>query len=280
MRCIIFFIKVSLLIGFASCAINERVHYHYFQNTQQVPLFKEKNEFRLSGNLEIGKENNGYSFQGAYSLPQNLAIALSGMNFQNSRNTTLNGVSTGAWSGQSIDGALGQYYDFKEYGIFEIYGGYNYGVQQHSYSSIQDSYTSFWYGTFLSQTVTPIGTADFNSSAFYILPSYGYSFNGVDIAISTRYSYLNYSVVNKVDKGTKQYEEVKSIKTNPNYLLFEPALTFRGGWQYAKMQLQFAFTGGADYIRYSPYTISFGLQIAIAERFWRKKPEVTPELIE
>lgn len=279
MRVILFLLVAGVIIGFSNC-VSVKKHYYYFQDPQQVPQFKEKNEVRLSGYVSSGKDNNGFGFQGAYSLPKNFAIAISGMQFKNSSTSSVNGVNTGEWSGQCFNGALGQYYDFKKYGLFEIYAGYGYGQQVHAYSAIKEEWVNTFFGPLLSQTVTPIGTADFTTSRLYIQPSYGYSFNGIDIAISTRYSYLNYAVTNKVEKGFSEYEEVRTIQNNKNYMLFEPAITFRGGWQYAKMQLQFAFTGDADYIRYSPYTISLGFQIAIAERFWRKEPKDKPALIE
>ena len=49
-------------------------HYYYVPNVQNVPLFREKNQYRLSGSYGLGTETKCLEFQGAYSITDKLGI--------------------------------------------------------------------------------------------------------------------------------------------------------------------------------------------------------------
>lgn len=267
-------ISVLIVLILSGC-VTQKQHYYHFQNPQQVTLFKERNEFRLTGSYSSAKDNKGTSFQGAYSITDKFALAFNWTENENSKTTIVNGVETGSWSGQYFDGAFGYFKNFDKYGIFEVYAGWGYGEQLHKYSSIKEewSYSWFW-GSYLTQTVTPIGQANFITNKYYVQPAYGFSWNGIDVAFSTRFSNLNFTHVNtNVASINKEFNEIKDIRDDKSYFLMEPAITFRGGWKYIKSFVLISTAGflGIDDFPMSQNTMSIGLQLSIAKRFWRKE---------
>lgn len=270
-----FCILLSLVV-LSSC-ISRKTHLYQLQNPHQVPLFKEKNEARFTGLMGFGNDNQGLGAQTAYSVSDKFSVALNFMQNKNSKSESIDGVSSGHWSALYYDGAIGYYKDFKEWGVFETYAGFGYGTQEHSYSMLKEEWVNIWFfGSTLSQTLVPIGTADFITNRFYIQPNYGLSLNGIDIALSVRGTYLYFvSVTNKVTNGTSEYLNVKKIGDDREHYLIEPAITFKAGWKYVKGFMQFATTGflGNNYLPISNSTFSFGLQFSFAPRFRKKNIE-------
>lgn len=260
------FFIILLCITLSSCFTQ---HYYYSQNTQQVPLFKEKNEAQLLGNLSVGDATSAQNIQTAYSITDKFAVMGSWMNFKNSKETKINGVSLASWNGQYYDAAFGYFKDFKKYGVFEIYGGLGTASQHHSYSEeVLDTTYSFF--VFQNSTVVNRGTADIHFNKFYIQSQYGLSYNNFDLALSVRLSNIYYSTVhNQITKGYIAFNDVESLRHNRNYFLVEPGITIRFGWKYVKMQIQYSYSGllSSHNLSIDNYYVSFGLNIAIAKRF-------------
>jgi hypothetical protein len=55
-----------LLVAMSSCS-----HYYYIQPTHNVPLFKEKDEYRASISLGKGDETSTVDLQAAYAIKDN-----------------------------------------------------------------------------------------------------------------------------------------------------------------------------------------------------------------
>jgi len=245
-----------LAVIFCSCS-----HYYYVPNVQNVPLFREKNEYRISGTSGLGTETSCLEVQGAYSVTGNLGIMT---NFMSAKGIDNNEES---WAkGTYLDAAIGYYKPLHKSGVFEIYGGVGGSKQQHQYrSEIYDPGNPAYNNL-------NAGTSDLSFIKIFVQPSIGMTFNGFDFAFSTRFNRLSFNkIVNQIDKLSNKYEfdKLYSTEQTKNYLFFEPALTIRGGWKNLKVQLQGATASylNNDHYHFDQYHISIGLNVAIAKRY-------------
>jgi hypothetical protein len=245
-----------LTILFCSCS-----HYYYVPNVQNVPLFREKNEYRFSGAYGLGTETSCMELQGAYSITRNLGVM---SNFMYAKGIDNHDDSWG--KGTYLDAAIGYYKPIKKSGVFEIYSGVGGSTQQHQYrSEIFDS--SNPYNGNLSA-----GTSDLSFIKIFFQPSIGMTFNGFEFAFSTRFNNLTFiNIDNNIDKlsNKNEFDRLNSTAQIKNFMFFEPALTIRGGWKYCKVQLQGATASYLNNGRYhfDQYHLTIGLNIAIAKRY-------------
>lgn len=254
--------KLITIVLILAVALSSCTHYYYLPNTQNVPLFKEKNEYRLFvGSI---KENEILSteVQGAYSVTNHFAVManfMSAMGGDQSKNN---------WGkGNYLDCAIGYYKPFDKFAVFEIYGGFGASNQHHQY---QLSSSSFSGG---ATTYYNSGTADLSFTKFFIQPSIGLTFKAFDIALSSRLCNLSfYKIDNQIDMQNPEFYFLDTLAQNRNPYLLETALTIRGGWKYAKIQLQIGgiqkFTNQNLHFRTSH--VSIGIYFTIAQRYWRK----------
>lgn len=221
-------------------------HYYYVANVQNVPLFKEKNEFRLSGAYGFGDYSECTEVQAAYSITEKFGVMT---NFMSAKGGDVSNNDDWA-NGNYFDGAIGYYKPIERSGVFEIYGGLGGSNQHHHYGNE--------------------GTADLSFIKLFVQPSFGFTFNAFDIAVSTRLCSLSFNKIENYIYGNPNlYSELSAIANN-NYLFLEPAITFRGGWKYVKLQVQAAYANvfnKSDLSFIEQPHISIGLYIAIAERY-------------
>ena len=239
-------------------------------NAQNVPLFKEKNEYRLFGATKNKKESNDFliahvpfsitEIQAAYSVTDKIGImakfitAKAG-DFKNHKND---------WGkAKYMEGAIGYYKPLKKHGLLEMYGGFGTGSQHHQYP-----YNA---------------TSDLSFTKLFVQPSIGYTSKGFDIAFSVRFCNLYFSKINYNDTTISRFHqsEIDQISQNKNLFPVEPALTIRAGIEYVKFQLQAVYSRNInnnnldEYIR--PMNITFGLYISVAKRFWKKETKTTEQ---
>jgi hypothetical protein len=236
---------------FCSCS-----HYYYVPNTQNVPLFREKNEYRFSGSLAGGEESSSKELQAAYSVTDHIGVMA---NFMSSKGGTISDNNNWA-RGNYFDAAFGYFKPVSKYGVFEIYGGVGGSSQYHHYI------TPFSFnGTFSA------GTADLSFTKVFVQPSFGFTTNGFDITASTRICLLTFnSVVNQISGNINESNILNNI-SGEIHLFLEPAITIRGGWKYVKLQLQAStasYLNNPD-LHFEAYHLSIGLHIAIARRYKR-----------
>jgi hypothetical protein len=163
--------------------------------------------------------------------------------------------------GNYFDAAIGYFKPVGKYGVFEIYGGIGGSNQHHHY--MKPFYTN---GTFSSSFG---GTSDLSFTKIFVQPSFGFTFNGFDIAASTRICTLSFnSVDNQISGNVNEYNSLNSI-SDGSHLFLEPAITIRGGWKYVKLQLQASTASYANNpdLHFESYHLSIGLYIAIAGRY-------------
>ncbi|MCX6253680.1 MAG: hypothetical protein NTV31_04295, partial [Bacteroidia bacterium] len=129
-----------------------------------MPLFREKNEYRLSGTYGEGDESICAEVQAAYSITDKIGVMT---DFMSARGGNVSGKNYG--KGNYLDGAIGYYKPTGKTGVFEIYGGLGGSNQYHEY-------TSAYYNQYN-------GTSDLSFIKLYIQPSFGFTFNVFDIAL-------------------------------------------------------------------------------------------------
>ena len=92
------FLLISILL--CSCS-----HYYYVPSTQNVPLYREKNDYRLSGTRAGGEESVCTEVQAAYSVTDHMGIMA---NFMSARGGDISDNTNWA-KGNYLDGAIGYY---------------------------------------------------------------------------------------------------------------------------------------------------------------------------
>jgi hypothetical protein len=257
-------------------------HYYYVPNVQNVPLFREKNEYRFSGLLGYANEELGTTcidFQVAYSLSDRIGIMMNYMSAYEEYKSGENTVSEYG-RGSYLEGAVGYYKPVGRYGVFEIYGGLGTSGQHHQY--IRSKYDSY-FNTYSSQFA---GTSDLSFIKLFIQPSIGLTLNSCDaallkpfdIAFSTRIYSVNYGKIDYTNSEIANEENLSAL-SKKNHLFVEPAITIRGGWKVVKLQFQFAY---AAYLNnpnldfYEKCHASVGLYVALGN----KAKKIIPETIE
>lgn len=259
--------KLTIRILFLTVLLASCRHYYYVANVQNVPLFREKNEFRIAGTVGLGEGPVSTEVQSAYSVTNNFAVMINFMSAKDLDN------SKDSWGkGNYLDGAIGYYKPLGKSRVFEIYGGVGGSKQHHQYRNmIFDPLppTTYNYDG---------GTSDLSFTKIFIQPSMGLTFNGFDVAFSTRFCRLSFNKIdNRIDKllNEDEFKYLNTIAQNRKFLFFEPALTIRGGWENLKVQLQGAT---ASYLNnhkwyFDEFHISIGLYVAIAERYLKNIPK-------
>jgi hypothetical protein len=244
----------SLIVSVLVCSCT---HYYYVPNTQNIPLFREKNEYRFSGTLAEGWESSCKELQAAYSATDHIGLMA---NFMSARGGDISDDKN--WGkGNYFDCAIGYFKPVHKYGVFEIYGGLGRSNQHHHYivPFYMNGTTSSSFG----------GTSDLSFTKIFVQPSYGFTFNGFDIAASTRICVLSFNNIDNLISGNaNEYNSLNYI-SNRSHLFLEPAITIRGGWKYVKLQLQASTASYANNpdLHFESFHLGIGLYIAIAGRY-------------
>jgi len=235
-------------------------HYYYVPNVQNVPLFREKNEYQFSGAYGLGTETSCLEVQGAYSVTGNFAVQANFMSAKGIDN------HEDSWAkGSYLDAAIGYYKPLRKSGVFEIYGGVGGSKQHHQYRN--DIYIPGTPG----YGILSAGTSEVSFIKLFVQPSVGMTFKGFEFAFSTRFNWLTFNQTdNNIDKllNEHEFEKLNATAQTKNFLFFEPALTIRGGWKYLRVQLQGAtasYLNNENY-HFDQYHLSIGLNVAIANR--------------
>lgn len=249
MRILLTLIAADLLSG---CS-----HYYYIPNVQSVPLFRQKNEYRLSLFSGFGVSSSSKEIQAAYSITNHFGVMA---NFLSAKDLENGADSWG--KGNYFEGAVGYFKPFGKSKVFEIYGGVGGSKQYHQYRP--EFIDTTYYGG------TNAGTSELSFTRLFLQPSIGLTFNSFDIAFSTRICRLSfYNINNKIDRILKEDEFaiLNSIAQNKNFIFFEPALTIRGGWKNLKVQLQGEIESYFNNRKnhFDEYHISIGLYGSISE---------------
>jgi hypothetical protein len=255
--------KLTTTYLFLSVLLCSCSHYYYVPNVQNVPLFREKNEYRLSGTFGGGDESVCIEVQAAYSVTDNIGIMA---NFMSAKGGDVSDNKNWA-KGNYLDGAIGYYKPINKYGVFEIYGGFGGSNQHHHYMN-----TNYNSGTISNSSG---GTSDLSFTKIFVQPSFGLTFKGFDVALSNRICILSFNKINNQISGNSEEHNTLNSISNKSHLFLEPAITIRGGWKYVKLQFQAAtasYFNNPD-LHFEDYHIGIGLYFAFAERYRKDVPK-------
>ncbi len=212
---------------------------YYSPNTQNVPLLEKKGET----NLTLSGNGNQVEFQGAYALTDGLGIMANGGLFIPKDYDNGNGGS-----GNFGEIGLGYYAPLENNMIFETYGLLGMGsVENHLPGSLEENSTL---SGDIRADVIRVG----------IQPNIGYKFDMFSVALSSRFSMLNYSGI-EGDLVFDRENQVDYLNANSSNFLIEPAITMRAGLEKIKLQLQVGYSLNASNpdFRQDKGFITFGL---------------------
>jgi len=238
----------SLFILLSGCS-----HYYYVPNIHNVPLFREKDEFRISVSYGMGDESNSFEMQGGWSAGKHLGITSS---FIAAKGQSSN--NNDEWGkGSYIDLACGYYTPINEYGVFEVYGGIGGASQKHQYAP---------------STYNVADKAYIKSNRLFIQPAIGFEFKAFEFAFSTRFCRLSFTDVDfNLNNDSDEWElnRLQTITNDGVYYFVEPAATVRVGWKNVKIQVQASF-GSYQWsyeLPFESFHMGLGVQFAFGERY-------------
>lgn len=232
---------VSLII-FMSCT--SCTHFYYAPNSNNVPLFKEKNEMRASvqyveTSADVDLESaSGVEIQTAYAVSNNVGVQL---NFMSASLRE----SEGSGSGTYIEAAGGY---FKPIGlqkkfVFETYAGIGLGGIQNHFSSELE-----------------YGDVKTSISKFFIQPSFGFTITHFSAAFSSKFSLVTLDVKNSnLNDNSPEYKFVNSLQGGKSYFFWEPGIMLRTGFKHVQFIIQFTKnTSNNENVLISTATVSIG----------------------
>jgi hypothetical protein len=252
---------LSLFVILTGCA-----HNYYVSSIQNVPLFRERNEFHLAGSYSIGDESESGELQTSYAITNHLGIMANYMKTKSGSFSKKDFVT-----GINYDIGIGYFRPIGKIAVLEVYSGYGRNKQHHGYS--ESNYNSSTGGyDYISN-----GEAFVKYKRYYFQPAFGLTFDFFDVAGSVRLSQLSYTYVNYDIAGHGEDVLILDMLRDRNHYILEPAITLRSGWRNFKVQFQ---TSYADYLNdsdgedYYDFTdglhISIGLYLTLANRWYKK----------
>lgn len=237
--------KLLSLLPLFSILLFSCTHRYYAPSGQNVPLFKEKGEVQLSGGLASSGEAGGGNIQAAYAVGNNAGITADAY-IANGENED-NGASG---NGFNISVGGGYFKPLGDYFVFETYAGFGGGNITNKYAGGGDSKVMF---------IRP-----------YIQPAIGFTSNFVDVAFAPRIAMVNYTGINRSGIGdSTQIAQLDYINDHPTSVYFEPGVTLRAGWKYAKLQFQYVWSVNLNnpQILRDNHNVSLGLFLSLAPRY-------------
>ena len=204
-----FLILLLIAISVISCSPN-----YYIPNSHNVPLLSEKGEFAATAAAREGQAD----IQATYAVGDHVGIMANSAFFFPKEKDGNGG------SGRYFEAGAGYFTPVSSNGfIFETYGLLGVGSMENHFTSSDDQNNR--------------GRIEAQLFRAGVQPAIGYKSEYFSAAISTRLAYLNYSSV-EGDLIFDQTDQIRYLQDHNNHLLFEPALTLRGGLEKIKLQLQ------------------------------------------
>jgi hypothetical protein len=259
--------KTSLLLCLCLIFTTGCHQLYYVPSMQNVPLFREKNDFQMAGSYSMGSESQNAELQTAYSITNHLGITANLMKSKIGSYERKNFVS-----GMNYDVSIGYYMPVGSKSVFEVYSGYGRNKQHHGYS--HSGYNS----TTGTDEYFSDGDAYLKYRKVYFQPAFGLSTDRFDLAGSIRLSHLWYThIAYDVVDHNEDILLMEMLKDQDHFII-EPAITIRTGWRYIKFQFQASY---AEYLNdldeeddYYDFVegphISCGFYLTLSNR-WRKR---------
>ncbi|MCK5853333.1 hypothetical protein KAH27_09930 [bacterium] len=221
LKLIYLFVAVVLL---SSCT-----HSYYAPNTHMVPMFEKKGELIVTGAVGASHQLDyidyddcveTFEFQSAYALTDNIGILANGY-------YAYSDVGEEYSKGYIFEAGAGYFKSLNHLFVFETYGGFGFG-------NVENRYRISYYN---NQAISNLDIIK-----YFVQPSIGLTTRYFDMAISTKFSglnYLNFSYPNHENSMPEEdLKDLDYIERNSFSLLFEPAATIRLGYKNVKLQYQ------------------------------------------
>lgn len=223
MKTNLFFILIIIITN-TSC-----VHYYYAPNSNNVPLFKEKNEARIQAQYSsVGISSNGedaidgFEIQSAYAVGKHTALQL---NFFHAGDKD----DYGSGNGNYIEPAAGYFMPLHNNNwIFETYAGVGVGGINSIYKTDN-----------LSES------AKTSLTKFFVQPSFGYSRQHFSVAFSSKFSLVNLGVGSSSvseENNPTDFAYLEAFKNGKSYFWWEPGFIIRGGFKNIQGLLQITYS--------------------------------------
>lgn len=223
--------NIIICITLLSLLSTSCVHYYYAPSSNNVPLFKEKNEGRIQAQYTTTGAQvdydaaDGFEIQTAYAVGNHTALQL------NFFHASENDQEYGSGSGNYIEAAYGYFKPFaKKRWVFETYAGLGTGSVNNIFKNTLN-YTT-------EQAKTSI-------TKFFVQPSVGFATKYFDAAFSSKFSLVNLGFNNSTlskENNQYDYEYVESLRKGKSYFFWEPGLMIRGGFEHIKAVIQLTET--------------------------------------
>ena len=218
---------LTLLLLVSSCSYP---HMYHSPNMMTVPLFNDKGQFSFMPAVSFGTVNTSFEMQAAFSLPGHIAL---GANLMTGGRDNSEEDYTDFSKYNYFEGFGGFYTSFRDIGVFEIYAGYGEGGERHTFA-----YNEWdWGGGGWVQD----GRAEMNFSGLFIQPDIGIRLKPIEAAFSIRLSRIDFKEVT-YQNTVYRLEELQDLNQNRISWLMEPGVTFRGGHDPVKFQIQAVFS--------------------------------------
>ena len=231
------FISVAIVVCLSGCQ-----SMYYAPNAQNVPMFKEKNEMRVSAAYtRIGDGADvpidGFEIQSAYAIGKHFAIMANGSKAGGTGSSYSYDNGEKSQKTNLVEFGVGFFSPFhKDKLVFETYGGFGGGkIENHFKDASDPSY-------------------DINSiihfNRLFIQPSIAFSSPYFGAAFSMRAAVLVYDQKPEISLGT-------------SYFLVEPCFTIRAGWKGFKFQSQLQLSNNLTDLSFPQYHFNFNTGICL-----------------
>jgi hypothetical protein len=254
------FVLIVLMASLLFCSCSYP-HFFYAPVAQNVPLNDSSNEFTGLVAGSFGAENECFEAQAGYSFPAHIALTASYL----TGGTHHNPGSVEDYSKiNHFEGAIGYYKPFGNIGVFELYGGFGGGRQNHVFA--YDEYTGGLIWVWRAD-----GKADLNYSQIFMQPNIGVKLKWFEGAFSCRLSRLDYKDLT-YSATTGHITELNDLKATDKMFLLEPAFTFRAGSPSLKVQMQLVLSSNLTNrnLLTEVVRINFGLHFTLGENYHTK----------
>ena len=199
--------------------INSCTTQTYVSNAVNAPLLKEKGEIHVAA--------TGKDLQVAVAVTKNLGVMANGyyQNYKSENNYQHNGMMGEA--------AIGYYKPINSYFTYEAFVGGGVG-KVHKQEQFIDQNDNAYMASFNA-----------NAAKLFIQPDIGFKTKFIDVALSSRFSFVKYSNFRQSNYTQQQLSDNNlnnNDLTNPLFAFAEPAITIRGGYKFIKLQFQYGLT--------------------------------------
>lgn len=208
----------SLALALCSCSTT-----YYIPNTQNVPVIDEKGET----NITVAGNDNQAEFQAAYGIGESIGIMADGVVVFPQDEDNGNGGR-----GNLIDLGVGYFKPLNENLLFDTYAIVGFGKMENHFP-----------GT-ITEFPNTTGDISANMWRYGVQPSLSYHSGFFSITGSARFVNLTYtnisgSLIFENEGQDGKVDQIDYLGRNNANFLIEPAITLRGGFEKAKLQLQY-----------------------------------------